>query len=890
MDLYSYKNIWIGGCIMDEKDLPFEEVYGLDSNEYNDVYIEYDMFSIRVINRLLGNQIDKVGKLLRCSHNRLASIKGFGTGCFREIYDYLNALKKNVSATDREGLSNSQKQEIPIYYKENVNSILKNDFSFSINPEAEREIILKYDEANKLVEKKLLGMCISNPQYTSVLNQSLRLFGKALDLKIEILSQIPDKRKGKKVVNYINILAEGESKYFLKNLLESDNETIEQFIYKNYLEFLNSNIHKSKFIKACTFDLMIATNQIFDEFSKNERTYLILQKRSDGVTLEEVGNLFLVTRERIRQIERKAGIKLTNWIKANKILLKMIADENGNNVFSKSKFEIYFGEKASIMWYLLKTYVDEINYLLFDKELELLIYGDVSIVQNIRAYIEEFPSQFNEIQLNGYLQIGLKVYGYPIDIQMRVIEGVYKKTGDVYHSTRLTLGTIYEDILLKYYPNGVHIYDVNELNNFRNYIRLEYGDINVNPSDRSIVARVASIGVLCDRGTYCTKKERYISEELKDDIYNYIKDGNQIIYSLNTIYDVFREHLENEGVNNKYYLQGILKELFSNDFVLTKDYISKDPNITTVYSEIISLIENSKYPISKSQICEAFPGITEVVLNMAFSNPDVINLFGEYVHSKNLKLMETDIEYLDNVMQCMFDNNNFVHCKEIYGYISKDNPNLLKSNGIYQAFGLYSLLEYLYSNKFEFMRPYIGRLGVQITKVHTQLQEMVEENEKINLKEIINFAKKNHFHLNSILDFAVSCNDTHLLLNNQELASLNYIGVDNHIAHKVEYIILNEIKGTTYVSDIQCINEFPKINVKWTEWLIYTLLYKWGENIEVAVTSTIFRYAKAVVAPKGILNMETIEKRTVNSKDNMYLPDNLENIDELIFDISFDDL
>ena len=875
---------------MDEKKLSFEERFNLNANEYSNVYIELDMFSIRVSNRLLGKKIDTVEKLLMCSHDTLANIKGFGAGCFKEVYDYIDTLRKSNAASVVENVSADVSYELPLYYKEHVNSILDDNYDFSHNREEEKKIISKLQDANSCVDRELLHLCIREPEYMMALSFELSFFGVNFELKNEIMSQIPERRKKNKVINYINAMAEGEEKYFLKNLIKSKDEELEHFIRCNYREFVNNKNYLSKFIKVCTFDLDVLINKFFNEILKDERTYLIVKKRAEGNTLEEVGAVFSVTRERIRQIERKSGIKLMNWIKANKILSKIVADENGNNIFWREKFDVFFGQYSSIVWFLLRTYCDKIAGLSYDKSIGFFIYGDESLLINMQTYVDGLPTHFNEMQLNAYLQIASNIHGYPIDMLMILIDRQYKKTGDVYHTSRLTLGSIYNQILSKYYPYGVHIYDEREINSFREYIKFEFGDINSYPSDRAIIARVTAIGVLCDRGTYCAKKEKYISQELRDDIYNYIMNSEPVIFSLSTIYDVFKERLNKENVNNRYYLQGIIKELFSNDFVLTKDYISKDPNVTTVYTEIISLIKKSRHPVTKRQISQAFPGITDIVLNMAVSDTDIINLFGEYIHSSKLKLDDVDIKYIDNVLKKTFTDKDFIHCKDIYGFISKDNPNLLTSNGIYQAFGLYSLLEYLYADKLEFMRPYIGKQGVQITRTLTQMYEMVELSEKIYLKDIIYFAKENHFQIYSILDFAVSCNDTHLLLNNKELASFEYIGVDEYIANEVENIILNEIKGTTYISDMQCIHKFPKINVNWTEWLIYTLLCKWGKNVDVTVTSTTFRYAQAVIAPKGDMCTENLEKRINNSRENMYLPDDLENIDDLIIDISFDEL
>ena len=165
---------------------------------------------------------------------------------------------------------------------------------------------------------------------------------------------------------------------------------------------------------------------------------------------------------------------------------------------------------------------------------------------------------------------------------------------------------------------------------------------------------------------------------------------------------------------------------------------------------------------------------------------------------------------------------------------------------------------------------------------------MVEESDVIALADVVSVARENHFQINSILEFANSCNETHLLINDKELAAINYTGINDEIAKQVESCIVNEITGTMYISDIQCTHKFSKVNVPWTNWLIYSIILKWSTQLDVAVTSTTFRQAQPIIALKGRLEMDEIESN-VNTSD-VYVPDNLDDIDALISDIIIDEI
>ena len=55
----------------------------------------------------------------------------------------------------------------------------------------------------------------------------------------------------------------------------------------------------------------------------------------------------------------------------------------------------------------------------------------------------------------------------------------YRLTGTLYHRHRLSLASIYEKILEKYYPDGLKVYDADEIKKFRELVASEYGDIEL---------------------------------------------------------------------------------------------------------------------------------------------------------------------------------------------------------------------------------------------------------------------------------------------------------------------------------------------------------------------------------------------------------------------------
>ena len=106
--------------------------------------------------------------------------------------------------------------------------------------------------------------------------------------------------------------------------------------------------------------------------------------------------------------------------------------------------------------------------------------------------------------------------------------------------------------------------------------------------------------------------------------------------------------------------------MFGDEFFFRRDYISKDGSTTNMYMDIVKFIKNSKYPVSKAEIFKAFPGITEIVVNIAFSDPDVINYLGAYLHSSNLKISINEKKYFEDKIKKVLKDRNAHHCKDVY--------------------------------------------------------------------------------------------------------------------------------------------------------------------------------------------------------------------------------
>ena len=138
------------------------------------------------------------------------------------------------------------------------------------------------------------------------------------------------------------------------------------------------------------------------------------------------------------------------------------------------------------------------------------------------------------------------------------------------------------------------------------------------------------------------------------------------------------------------------------------------------------------------------------------------------------------------------------------------------------------------------------------------------------------------------MEFLDNCNETHLLINVSEIASIDIIGITAEKANDIENILDKEVNTTMPINGLKCVHLFPEINVPWTEWLIYSVIKKWGKKYEVKASEVQLKQAVALIAPKGKLCVDEILDLQDNGK--LAIADDLSNIDNLIEDFELEEL
>jgi len=865
---------------------------GCNEEDWVAFRIEDLNLSVRSLNCLRG-KASTVAELLKLKVYNIANAKGMGVKSFEEIIDVLRKLVEGTS--DREcdlAYSNNAAFALNQDLLQYRDAIISGHWDKIATQELGIECTQQIDQLKDAYE--LLGADMvkyfssASSSVLSTLNAlSAKMSQLAKEYKqlLSLVEAIPSERLSKNALGFISayspsntkiqdalLLCFGDEKSILEDVLTCNNA-----IQPLPVEIL------FPFLRWCAFSIDNEVKETFASLNRDDRNIEILQMRSQGLSLNDVGSAFGLTRERVRQIESKISNRFEKAQKKHHTLLKISALCNGDTVLTADELKPFLGEHAACLIHLFKiTPSKDYSY---SRRYHAFTIGLAGVEKQVEDYVDSLPDKFSVKEYEQFLSKAEEEHGLPRELVEMQIKAIYNQSDVLFYQGKLSSGAMCARVLGKYYSQGIHVYDEENLLEFRNKILEEFGsDTQITDSLRAISVRIASVGILSGRGIYRPKSNAYISDSLAEKIKQYIIDYEYPIVLMNTLFAEFQTQLEPFGIDNKYYLQGILKEKFGDEFHFKRDYISRDADATSFYSSIIEYIRGFDYPISKAQIMTEFQGVSDIIITVAAMDESIINYFGEYLHVDHLKIPTDDRRKLKGYVDELLRKESTSNSRTLYNYIEARMPHLLKRWYIRFHFQLFSVCEYLFGNEYQFERPYVALNGTKIIRQEQMVLDYLSETKTTKITDLFEYLKSRQIRTGDILKFLDSLNEEYLLVNKSTLMRIDDIGVTREHCQRIEELILNEISDNTPIKELICTYQFPRLNVRWTDWLIYSVLNKWSTKLEVHASHIQFRYAVPIVAIKGsAFEAQTVIRELGLVEENTYMFDDLdEDIEEMV--------
>lgn len=611
-----------------------KEIYNNENQEdhiYKKLSIDNCQFSIRVKNGLLRKEIKTVFDLAQLSDNELLRLPNFGKGSVNEVREFFEKCENDKSfwlsvlamnnlpttsfikrTTNKTSESNTKTEnsfkavieELPNEYYESV---------LNIEGLSNKAIqIFKLNNIRKLgqlIQYELDSLFFDNAEYRNVLEQAILnddcIIGSEYKIFDEDIKIIREYLKSKGIEYFpIKLSIENNKKlmYF----------TVEETKYYGWANIIFTLLNESfELLKPNAKEVLFNRNGIYCE----------------PKTLEEVGEIFGVTRERIRQIESKSLGKIKKFLSSSGYLdvVNAMTTQLLENVGSVYKIRNIEGMKnylklinkiggfnfvidEEFFWVSLKeNWQDEIRKCLFNSlERDNKFIGTTSLFKDYFCEIlKEYLNTDTEFQIENFNSI---VEDFMQDFTHNYLirvdnEENFKVARNKIRSNSGKITTDYrnEEIIAlfeKMYPDGVHL-PIDKDNILKANLKPLLDSIPYKMSIRTLsdgVLKNAPNIILWDKGLYIHVNNINIKWSVVDDVINEILsefDRGLGHFSIKKIYDKQNEEMQFAGIPNPDALIGLIT-------------YKNNPRIGHRKLEVFDTFDDIPDDLSKTEIIENY--------------------------------------------------------------------------------------------------------------------------------------------------------------------------------------------------------------------------------------------------------------------------------------------
>lgn len=602
------------------------------------------------------------------------------------------------------------------------------------------------------------------------------------------------------------------------------------------------------------------------------REIAVIKQRYLGdamLSLEEVGKKYGCTRERIRQIESKASKKLLHPSRKKRQAamidaLKMYC--SNKSFVTEEEIQHYFNYKA------FGIFADKIlNLMSWSISYRVCFFNNVEI--SLDKELEELPTEFTISELEDYAEY---IAGEIRELSKEEIKFLilrrFNICGDFIVKGKIKLRAVLSFLMKTYFPDGVDIYDEKNILFLREKAREHFDGLELAENDRAVRARLQDFCVPIGRGMWrWDSDECFISDELKNDIINYIEQYNAPILPIQAIMDEYAEALNAIDIDNKYYLQGQIKKFLPQNYSINRDYIFKG-DTESFYKVVEAFVKDAKGIVTKKDIIKQFPGVTDIVIQQASLYTKVLNMNGYYVHLDNLNITEEEkVTFKTSVEECIQDNNIY-HAKNIFNIVKRNNSGLFSRVGVSHYLQFYYLLKELFPLDYEYNRPFIAHLGVEILSGEAQVIDRIIEKKEVTIAELREIVKDVGTVIDRYIEFVDRNSDAIMFKNHSEIVSIESAAIEDASFNGIDAILADFIKDENYLSLSTFFDywKLPVLTWNWNEWALYSIINKYSQKFKTAVTSNYLHEAIPIIVKNEFdetkIDFSCIEKQDIEEE------------------------
>ena len=663
----------------------------------NILVVELD-FNLRVQNCLRRNGYKTLAELLKSSRQEISGLKNFGQGSLDNL---LSTLEKFFAPRQKK-------------------------ISVRVVRRAEEEL-----------DEFLRDAALNHDPQIDLTIAAFENFSEAVNVS-KFFRALPAEIKNKRAKIFAHICAADTENFFSDLPEDLTLADLPKYLYKNFTK--PNYIALKNFVKVLDFDARASAKKIFAEVFKSEREFEVVRRRAEGITLNEIGEEFGLTRERVRQIESKAlGRFARHQADVEKIFYFLHALTDGNFLLTRDDLKIFVdAPDAELIWFFAVKMNLSTDAFHFDEKLNGFVFADESALDE-NELAESLPDLMTEKIFEETILNLVREKNFPVDLTRAALMKIYRRRGKIFHRGRLTLTGEYLYVLKERFPGGYKIADETFYSRFVRYLQ-EIFDETTPLTQRNVDAKIGAAAVLCDRGKYIHPDLVHVPPEIVARVKNFIDDSERTALFYKEIFEALKKFFVGTQITNRYMLQGVIK-FFDLPYTLRKDYLTKETD-TDMGKEFDSFVA-ARGEVSTQEIKENFISLADCNIEFLLKRcPEIIRAGdGIFIHATHLDLREEDFASIKKFLRQ--NCSTPVSSRVLFDLFCERFADFMTRNDIQRHSKLFGVLQYMFDDEFNFSRPYVSLTDIKDITNKKFLLSLLESAEEIEIDDVVGLCEEN---------------------------------------------------------------------------------------------------------------------------------------------------
>lgn len=609
----------------------------------------------------------------------------------------------------------------------------------------------------------------------------------------------------------------------------------------------------------------------------------ILKSRAAGETLQEIGDRIGVSRERIRQIAKKATKRLINWA----ILL-------GGSLLGGMRRFISFEE-------LLEVFDEQVHAYVCS-----LIYREYTIIKhlNFREKFDYFPQDVSVCEQLEMMARDLIGDGIDFYEQIDVIEDElgarglgeldsedfmdfllysgYQFYGDFVAVGQKASLLIYYDAIDRYFPLDIKLdskEDNDDMKKLRELVGKRYPGFCQPENNRALTAMITRNPriILSGPGTFRPISKVIYSISLLEEIRDYVENSTLPSLYFFELFELFKGRLLAEtNIDSHHLLHGMLKYMFPEAFSYKRDKISKlGKKHLSLDDRIIQLIRNLGRPATKDEIREAIPGIQNFTITNAVERvPGLIQWDNNrFNHIDNIRINDYAKNALHECLKSLTSSSGYTSANLFYERIFDLYPQIVESNKIDNPDNLFYIASYYLNGEFRFNRKHITTLDFPVVELTLKniARFFLGEKDSFTYQEFLELAKKHSWSAGSYYNTISSLESDYVRVSEDQYVKreLLHVSFSDQLVIKTQLEELTRPSGYFAFFSMFDYQKYPEIGLEWNSYLLESIIRVFDVGHRIIEPS-----ARNRSVQRGVIVSQVSEYKTLNDLVFNYLQKN----------------